>query len=70
MGRAPSSTRFKVQQIVEELFSESFDVAQDERMILEIIEKFPFMHEVLEAFRIFFNRLLTFHVQHLGIKSC
>jgi hypothetical protein len=43
MGRAPSSTGFKVQQIVEELFSESFDVTQDERMIHEMIEKFPFM---------------------------
>jgi hypothetical protein len=36
-------SEFRVQQIVEKLFSESFDDAQDERMIPKMIEKFPFM---------------------------
>jgi hypothetical protein len=50
-------SRFKVQQIVEKLFWESFDVAQDERRISEMIEKFPFMLSVSKHSESFFNSL-------------
>jgi len=47
---------FKVQQIVEKLLSESFDVAQDERRS-EMIEQFPFMLRFSKHSESFFNSL-------------
>jgi len=47
---------FKVQQIVETLLSESFDVAQDERRS-EMIEQFPFMLRFSKHSESFFNSL-------------
>jgi hypothetical protein len=54
---SPHNPEFKVQQIVEKLFWESFDVAQDERRISEMIAKFPFVLRFSKHSESFFNSL-------------
>jgi hypothetical protein len=48
---------FENRQIIEKFFSESFDGAQDDRMIREMIEKFPFMLRFSKHSESFFNSL-------------